>query len=164
MLPTARFRDVLDSASRFVALPSWDPYSGVCWFEAQCLVESNGDPNARHYDGNRDPNHQDQQDSEEWASYGLFQIEGITARGLFGNAPGKYDYSFLYLPLLNIITALRVIAANLHQYQGDVPKTLAAYNGGGWGAKENAITGKLNNQVYVDRVRSRCVLVQLDRV
>lgn len=162
-LPTARYRPAFEALAGLASLPPWThPDYGIVppgvYLEAQCLQESSGDPKARHYDEKRDTGGFDSGDHEEWASFGLFQIEGSTARGLL---PGLTDFSVLYLPGLNIACAVRLLADNVSAY-GSVDRALAAYNGGAWGAKYDPHY-KLNNQTYVDAVARRLPLVIADR-
>ena len=132
--------------------------------EAQCLQESSGNPFARHYDSLVDPDKHDAGDFEEWASYGLFQIEGITFRRMQNLAPGTViNYAdILGRPLLNLSIALRILKENLSITGQNVERALAMYNGGPRGAADDG-TGKLVDQAYPDVIRGRCEMVLRDR-
>lgn len=162
-LATSKYRGIFDASAAFVGLPPWGQYPAGVWLEAQCLQESSGNAAARHYDAPVDPDKHDSGDFEEWASYGLFQIEGITFRRMLHFAPGT-TINFadvLGRPLFNLALALRILKENL-SLTGTVDGALAAYNGGPRGAQRGD-DGKLVRQDYVDAVRSHCEAVLADR-
>lgn len=149
---TATLRPVIDAVAAWVGLPSWtyhnaDPFTGSEWLEGLILHESSGDPMAVHHDA--------APDDLDHTSFGLMQIEGVTAKAL-----GCSDFNILFLPLTNISFGLRVLTANLTETGGDVATALARYNGGGHG---NPVGGPFRNQSYVDAVARNASVVQLAR-
>jgi hypothetical protein len=158
-LKTAKYRQFFDVSAQLAGLPSWKTYSGGVWLEALCLTESSGDPSAEHYDAGHDGG--DPTEAKEWTSYGLFQIEGTTAKSYL-SIGAVSDFDWLFHPQLNTAIAIGVLLGSLSRYNSDVPKTLAAYNGGGWGARVKP-NGDLNNQAYVDRVEAQVRAVLADR-
>ena len=149
---TERLRPVIDAMAAWVGLPSWayhdaDPFAPGEWLEGLILHESSGDPRAIHHDA--------APDDLDHTSFGLMQVEGVTAKAL-----GCSDYNILFLPLTNICFGLRVLTANLAETAGDVATALARYNGGGHG---NPVGGPLRNQPYVDAVARQAAVVQIAR-
>lgn len=167
MLTTGKYRAVFDACADLVVLPPWGPYRPGVWLEMQCLQESGGNPAARHYDAPPDKKFGDAHDAgdfEEWASFGLFQIEGRTFRQMYHFAPQVViNYAdMLGRPLLNLAVALRIHKENLFTYAGSVERALAAYNGGPSGANDDG-TGNLVRQDYVEAVRRHGAAVLADR-
>lgn len=155
-LKTEKFRALFDAAANLAGLPSWKTYPAGTWLEAVCLTESSGDPQATHFD----PGHPGS-DPKLWTSYGLFQIEGITAKGYL-TLGTVLDFGWLFKPQINAAIAIGVLSANLQGYGNDVAKALAAYNGGAHGARTNS-SGDLNDQAYVDRVETNVRAILADR-
>ena len=165
-LGTALWRDVVVASARHAGLPGLAEYDGGLVLEAVCLTESSGNPRARHWDPEIDPNCVDDGDYEVHASYGLFQIEGLTALALVGvSRDTRMDFTWLYRPLVNIALGTRVLVESLEAFGGadrSMAAALAAYNGGAWGARVSA-AGRLNDQAYVDRVLINAARVAVDR-
>lgn len=158
-LATEKYRAFFDASANLAGFPIWKSHPGGIWLEAICLTESSGNPKAEHFD----PGHQNEGDDDDWTSYGLFQIEGVTARAYVEvGRDSEMGFDWLFRPQLNTAVAVGLLSANLARYKNDVPKALAAYNGGSWGARLKK-DGSLNNQAYVDRVETNVRLVAADR-
>lgn len=171
-MKTEPLRPLIDASALWVGLPIWqyhdaDPYRPGEWLEALILQESDGDPHAVRYEGHQDqvadgdtPNVDDGM-FEDDRSYGLMQVMGYNARNFCGVPLGtKMNFGFLLLPLANLAFGLRLLSENLADTGGDVPSTLARYNGGFTG---NPVGGPLRNQSYVDAVAHNASVVQLAR-
>lgn len=156
-LQSAKYRRFIDAAADLAGLPAWGAYPAGVWLESVCVTESSGDPSKTHFD----PGHSGP--TSTWTSYGLFQIEGGTARVLTGVDPHTdNDLSWLHFPEINTALAVRLLSTNLRTSNQAVDAALAAYNGGFRGAQRLA-NGDLADQAYVDRVSTNCHLVTADR-
>ncbi len=151
-MKTEIYRPLIDAAAALVGLPEWNHLGEIFtpgeWLEGLILHESSGDPHAVHHDGAID-------DADN-TSYGLMQVEGITAKRL-----GLIDYSKLFLPITNIAFGLQVLTGNLAQSSNRIDTALARYNGGSFG--NPGVDGRLRNQQYVDMVATESARVQMSR-
>jgi hypothetical protein len=165
MLPTAKYRRVLEAQAEYLGLPAWGDIPACVWLEALVLHESSGNPKAYHVD-RADPEAGAMAQLD--ASYGLMQVEGRNAATYLGHAPVTFD--FLFYPLANLAFGLRILTEAFALTNAGVEAALAYYNGGAWGARTKYTTGSvtqsktvLNNQSYVDAVAQLCPLVTADR-
>jgi hypothetical protein len=174
MMPTTRYRSLLDAAAAVVGLPAWmvehELYSPGEWLEGLILVESAGNPRAiryeRHQDvaspGDGDKPGEDDGLLEDDCSYGLMQVMGYNARVVCGVPLGSpMNFGFMLLPVINLAFGLRILSAELQTTRLHVPSALARYNGGSW---RNPPGGEeLRNQAYVDKVAAAAHSVRLSR-
>jgi hypothetical protein len=164
------YRDLVKFGSSWAMLPPWRDLAGWQWLGGQVLQESGGIASARHYDASIDPNKYDDGMHEDYASYGLMQIEGFTIKNyLHLSRDTQVDYSFLYYPVQNLSWGLRVLTENLTEYHEDVDRALAAYNGGSRGAEINPDApqqypgrslGMLVDQTYVEAVYAKALTLK----
>lgn len=178
----ARLRRLIDAAAAMVTLPRFQ-YRGHDFtpgelLEGQILGESNGDPRAKRYEPRPDRVQDadtpgvDDGDMEDDASYGFLQIMGSTARAVLTAPPGPMNFSFLYLPQINIAIGLRVLSADLaavyreHFHateQERLVRALMRYNGGPTGDSWLPEKNDFRLRAYVDHVADNCLRAQESR-
>jgi hypothetical protein len=178
MLPTARYRKLLEACSDLVGLPPWEDFRPAEWLEGLVMTESAGDPRAVRYEAHQDaPGRsdaasdadspgQDDGTHEDDKSYGLSQVMGYNVRRMCGVPPGvPMDFSFMFLPITNISFGLRILLGELQATGGNVERALCRYNGGPTGDRmvEGSRGLEYRRAEYVRKVRMNADRVARDR-
>jgi len=124
--------------------------------EAVCMVESSGDTAARRHEPKfwlrymaNQPQWREHNPKRVATSYGLMQVM-YTSALLVGYPPGDAP-EFLFVPHIGLEYGCRILKNCFTWAHGDIPATLAAYNGGRT-ADNGPDRPVKRNQAYVDKV------------